>query len=54
MAHWLASAEREPETFRRYAGEPTDVSPESHTFAVDFVNGLIDKSAPQPPHTPVG
>lgn len=49
LARWLNSAEREPETFRWYAGEPTDVSPESHRFAVDFINGLIDKDLSDPP-----
>jgi hypothetical protein len=48
LARWLNSAEREPETFRWYAGEPTDVSPESHRFAVDFINGLIDKDVSDP------
>ncbi|WP_189321903.1 hypothetical protein [Streptomyces flaveus] len=49
LAHWLNSAERELGTFRWYAGEPADVSLESHRFAVEFINGLIDKDAPRPP-----
>jgi hypothetical protein len=36
-------------TFRWYAGEPVDVSPESHRFAVEFINALIDKNVPEPP-----
>ncbi len=49
LTPWLNHAERELCTFRWYAGEPADVSPESHRFAVEFVNGLIDKDAPGPP-----
>jgi hypothetical protein len=49
LARWLNEAERELETFRWYAGEPTDVSPESHRFAVEFINALMDKDVPKPP-----
>ncbi|MFF8872403.1 hypothetical protein [Streptomyces massasporeus] len=40
---------RNPDTFRWYADEPTDVSPETHWFAVEFTNALMDKDAPKPP-----
>ncbi|MFF5961560.1 hypothetical protein [Streptomyces luteogriseus] len=49
LAHWLDEAERNPDTFRWYAGEPTDVSPESHRFAIEFINTLMDKDVPKPP-----
>jgi hypothetical protein len=49
LAHWLDEAERNPDTFRWYAGEPTDVSPETHRFAVEFTNALMDKNVPKPP-----
>lgn len=51
LARWLTSAERELDTFRWYAGAATDISTEWHRFAVEFVNGLIDKEAPRPPET---
>lgn len=50
LAYWLSSAERDPDTFRWYACEAADVSPESHSFAVDFVQGLMDINVLQPPH----
>ncbi|MDQ0713472.1 hypothetical protein QFZ55_002924 [Streptomyces luteogriseus] len=49
LAHWLTEAERNPNTFRWYASEPTDVSPETHRFAVEFINALMDKDVPKPP-----
>jgi hypothetical protein len=49
LARWLNEAERELETFRWYADEPADVSPESHRFAVEFINALIDKDVPKRP-----
>ncbi|MFH9004745.1 hypothetical protein ACH4E5_16090 [Streptomyces afghaniensis] len=49
LAHWLNEAERNPDTFRWYASEPTDVSPQSHRFAVEFINALMDKDVPKPP-----
>ncbi|MEU0384355.1 hypothetical protein [Streptomyces chartreusis] len=48
LAHWLNEAERNPDTFRWYASEPTDVSPETHRFAVEFSNALMDKGVPKP------
>jgi hypothetical protein len=45
----LNEAELRLESFRWYAEEPADVSPESHRFAVDFINGPIDKEVPKPP-----
>ncbi|MEU8830795.1 hypothetical protein [Streptomyces sp900116325] len=52
LAHWLSSAERDPDTFHWYAREAADVSTESHSLAVDFLHGLMDKNAPQLPHDP--
>jgi hypothetical protein len=49
LAHWLTGAERDLNTFRWYAGEPTDVSPESHRFAIEFSNALMDKGVPSRP-----
>ncbi|GGY20145.1 hypothetical protein GCM10010384_28290 [Streptomyces djakartensis] len=49
LARWLNEAERDPDTFRRYASEPADVSPETHRFAVEFTNALMDKDVPKPP-----
>ncbi|MGA5289934.1 hypothetical protein [Streptomyces pseudogriseolus] len=48
MAHWLDEAERNPDTFRWYAGEPTDVAPESHRFAIESIESLIDKDVSKP------
>ncbi|MFF4088519.1 hypothetical protein ACFYY9_16775 [Streptomyces nigra] len=48
LAHWLTEAERDLNTFRWYACEPTDVSPESHRFAIEFSNALMDKDVPKP------
>ncbi|MFF5042137.1 hypothetical protein [Streptomyces nigra] len=48
MARWLTEAERDLDTFRWYAGEPIDVSPESHRFAIEFGNALMDKDVPKP------
>ncbi len=49
LAHWLDEAERNPDTFRWYAGEPTDVAPESHRFAIEFIGSLMDKNVLKPP-----
>lgn len=54
LAHWLSLAEEDPGTFRWYAHEAVDVSPESHSFAVDFVRALMDKDVPRPPLDPTG
>lgn len=53
LAHWLSSAERDPDTFHWYASEATAVSLEPHSLAVDFIHGLMDKNVPQPPHDPI-
>ncbi|MFC8142971.1 hypothetical protein ACFUKV_14675 [Streptomyces paradoxus] len=45
----MDEAERNPDTFRWYASEPTDVSAESHRFTIEFVEALMDKDAPKPP-----
>jgi hypothetical protein len=52
LAHWLDEAERNPGTFRWYAGEPTDVSTESHRFAIEFINALTDRNVPRSPPGP--
>ncbi|MFE0358113.1 hypothetical protein ACFW2I_32100 [Streptomyces nigra] len=44
----MNEAERDLNTFRWYAGEPTDMSPESHRFAIEFSNALMDKDVPKP------
>ncbi|MFC9930260.1 hypothetical protein [Streptomyces sp. NPDC127190] len=49
LPHWLNEAEQRLESFRWYAEEPADVSPHAHRFAVEFINGLIDKDVPKPP-----
>jgi hypothetical protein len=49
LAHWFDEAERNPDTFRWYAGEPTDVASESHRFAIEFIESLIDISRPAVP-----
>ncbi|WP_445280484.1 hypothetical protein [Streptomyces sp. DSM 118148] len=49
LPRWLSEAEHRLESFRWYAEEPADVSPESHRFAVEFINGLIDKDLPKLP-----
>ncbi|WP_405632534.1 hypothetical protein OG933_41990 [Streptomyces sp. NBC_00016] len=46
LAHWLNSAERELGASRWYADEPSEISPQSHRFAVEFINGLTDKESP--------
>jgi hypothetical protein len=51
LAHWLTEAERNPNTFRWYASEPSDVSPETHRFVVEFTNALMDKDVPKPPRS---
>lgn len=49
LPHWLNEAEQRLGSFRWYAEEPADVSPYAHRFAVEFINGLIDKDVPKPP-----
>lgn len=52
LVHWLSAAEQDIEMFRWYAGEAADVSDETRRFAVDFVNGLADRSVLGPPGAP--
>ncbi|WP_327355449.1 hypothetical protein [Streptomyces sp. NBC_01304] len=46
----LNAAEKDLETFFWYGEDPDEtVRPETRVFAVDFMNGLIDKGQPKPP-----
>lgn len=49
---WLNSAEREPDTFRRYADGTVESSPAARVLAVEFINGLLDQNVPQHPLGP--
>ncbi|MFC9506308.1 hypothetical protein [Streptomyces sp. NPDC057002] len=43
LRSWLAEAERRPETVLWFGEPPSDVSPETHAFGVEFINGFMDK-----------
>ncbi|MFI6373778.1 hypothetical protein [Streptomyces sp. NPDC050546] len=43
LRSWLTEAERKPETVLWFGEPPSDVSPETHAFGVEFMNGFIDR-----------
>jgi hypothetical protein len=43
LRKWLDEAERTPETVLWFGESPSDVSPGSHAFGVEFINSFLDK-----------
>ncbi|MFF4979321.1 hypothetical protein ACFY3O_04500 [Streptomyces sp. NPDC001046] len=52
LRDWLEEAKRRPETVLWFGEEPTDVSPETHAFGVEWINAFIDKHLDAPPQQP--
>ncbi|MEU5331956.1 hypothetical protein AB0G51_01280 [Streptomyces asoensis] len=45
---WLDEAKRNPETVLWFGESPSDVSQDTHTFGVEFINGFLDRHLDTP------
>ncbi|MDX3370939.1 hypothetical protein PV387_33885 [Streptomyces sp. ME02-6987-2C] len=45
---WLDEAKRSPETILWFGEPPSDVSPDTHAFGVEFINSFLDKHLDAP------
>jgi hypothetical protein len=49
---WLSEAKLDPETVLWFGEPPVDVSPDTHAFGVEFINGFLDKHLDSPEEGP--
>jgi hypothetical protein len=45
---WLDEAKRSPETVLWFGESPSEVSPDTHAFGVEFINSFLDKHLDTP------